>query len=241
MIGVQWESGDLLSWDQKYLYGQGQAKDTGIVFGDFLSDFTYTNEGNDINVIAHSLGNRMFLEALRYIEDSEDRDVSITNYVGLAPAVNRRDLDIDVDGSDFGDLIEDEQLIQSIVITFSSGDYANFVHSLGLRTRFFGQEGGVPAGQRGSGISERITDININRVARQLERENERPFERIVQGQILDLIAISYSGLRHSGMTTQEGQWVLEQTFGYDGEFFDDPRSPQGSPQPNFWDAWFNR
>ncbi|CAG1001588.1 MAG: WXG100 family type VII secretion target [Anaerolinea sp.] len=90
---------------------------TGQKFGEILETFNEFYPESKVNVMAHSLGNRMFMEAVA------SSDVKVDRYLAIQGAVNRSEIST---GGRYSDVLGSE--INSMTATYTSSDMAMYVH-----------------------------------------------------------------------------------------------------------------
>jgi hypothetical protein len=115
IIGVDWDS------QGPFSYGKANenAISTGNRFGEVLEQFDRFHPESSINVVAHSLGNRMVMEGVAA------HDVRIDNYLAVQAAVDMKE--ISPDGR-FEDVVETNE-IRNMAATYTDGDKALIAHS----------------------------------------------------------------------------------------------------------------
>ncbi|MEM6528197.1 MAG: hypothetical protein AAF653_07860 [Chloroflexota bacterium] len=210
LIGVQWESGTPLDYQNAQ---ETLMPEAGEEFGRFMAEFSSSNPRSAINIIAHSLGNPMSLTATE-VARQKNGTFAIANFIGLQPAIDVPDVvSTAADDERFANMINNSNIMGRVVMTYSIADIANLTHVVG-------DAGPEPSIGLGGNIGDtRLEFVNIADVSESLLAED------LYGTQSLPAIAFGnlnhfYRLIRHSGMTTKEGQRVILNSFGSEGEFF---------------------
>ncbi len=86
IIGVTWDAGTTSVSPGNYYQANANAAEIGPRFGNALEQFRQFHPESQVNVVAHSLGNRFVLEGL-----AANPNARIDNYLAVQPAVNQSD------------------------------------------------------------------------------------------------------------------------------------------------------
>jgi len=138
IIGVDWNAGDngKLAIGASTILGGGivgvgagaisyhkynqSAIDTGKRFGGLLEQFNRDHPESRVDVVAHSLGNRMFMESVR------NNDVQVNRYLAVEAAVERNEIS---SGGRFKDVLDTNE-IGHMGATYSHNDRALQAHEI---------------------------------------------------------------------------------------------------------------
>lgn len=124
IIGIEWDAG---RGPQDYWSANANATQYGPRFADALVQFRQFYPESQVNVIAHSLGNRMTLEAL-----AANPNARVDNYLAVQAAVNAREFRPGLFGTDFGegrfhDIVNGPQ-VGNMAATYNTQDKALWAH-----------------------------------------------------------------------------------------------------------------
>jgi WXG100 family type VII secretion target len=113
VVGVSWDGSNVLGYNT----ANQNAIPTGQAFGRTLETLATQHPEVSVNVMAHSLGNRVVGEAVNA------NNVQIDNYLAIQPATERSEY---APGGRYSDVMTSE--VTNMTATYTSGDLAMYAH-----------------------------------------------------------------------------------------------------------------
>ena len=119
IIGIQWDAGTESTSSTNYWQANANTREYGVRFANALEQFRQFHPESQVNLIAHSLGNRMVMEGL-----ASNPNARIDMYLGVQPAVNASEFNA---GGRFHSIVNSPQ-IGNMAATFNTQDKALWAH-----------------------------------------------------------------------------------------------------------------
>ncbi len=119
IIGVQWDAGTESKSPENYWQANANAQQYAPRFADALVQFRQFHPESQVLVNAHSLGNRLTMEAL-----ASNPNARIDKYLAVQPAVNASEFN---QGGRFHDIVNSPQ-VGNMAATFNTQDRALWAH-----------------------------------------------------------------------------------------------------------------
>lgn len=132
IVTVDWDSGSnsLTDWDT----ARANADEAAPALRNIFDTINTSNPDADVKISAHSLGNKVAINALTDMETGSDEAPFQVDYLAIQPAIPRSGYEEDPD--DFGALVSDR--IKTLTVTVNDGDDAlskyydyGTIHALG--------------------------------------------------------------------------------------------------------------